>query len=64
AERLRAWRTDTGDELLDEATGTAIAAEFMRRHHAQLDTEAARQDNRSLPSRRPLGEQRELRTRD
>ncbi|GAA2052860.1 sulfatase family protein [Williamsia deligens] len=61
AARLHRWRTETGDELLDEATGTAIAAEFMRRHHAQLDTEPAREKTRSLPSRRPLGEQRELR---
>ncbi|MGJ0119506.1 sulfatase family protein [Williamsia sp. MIQD14] len=61
AARLHTWRTDTGDELLDEATGTAIAAEFMRRHHAQLDTEPAREKTRSLPSRRPLGDQRQLR---
>ncbi|MBJ7287747.1 sulfatase [Williamsia sp.] len=61
ADRLHRWRTDTGDELPAEEVGNRIAHEFMARHHQQLRTEAARQDQRSLPSRRPRGEQRELR---
>ncbi|MGU3292422.1 sulfatase family protein [Williamsia sp. M5A3_1d] len=62
AARLARWRSDTGDDLPEESVGNAIATEFMRAHHRQLQSEAARQDRRTLPSRRPRGEQRELRS--
>lgn len=61
AGRLGRWRSETGDTLPPEDVGNRIAREFMARHHRQLRSDAARQEQRSLPSRRPRGEQRELR---
>ncbi|MFT3662427.1 MAG: sulfatase [Gordonia sp. (in: high G+C Gram-positive bacteria)] len=53
--RLASWREQTGDELLDDETGSAIAAEFMTRHLASLSERDA-----PVP-RSPRGRDRELR---
>lgn len=58
AARLAQWRADTDDALPDERAGTAIADEFMTRYFEQaVETPA---DEQALPSRRPLGRERDL----
>lgn len=57
-ERLRTWRERTGDRLPAEAEGTAIAERFMAAFFANAQDTAL--DEEALPSRRPLGEDREL----
>ncbi|MGV9671729.1 sulfatase family protein [Gordonia sp. NPDC003504] len=56
--RLARWRSTTGDALPPEAEGTAVAEAFMAVFHAK--TEAGDPAEEALPSRRPLGERREL----
>ncbi len=58
AARLTQWRAETADALPDEATGTAIADRFMTRYFEQADDIPA--DEQALPSRRPLGRERDL----
>ncbi|SDU55422.1 sulfatase family protein [Gordonia westfalica] len=58
AATLAAWRAETGDELPDEATGTAIAQRFMDAFHAKAAQVEPREE--ALPSRRPQGSRREL----
>ncbi|MGC4933812.1 sulfatase family protein [Gordonia sp. DT30] len=59
AERLAQWRATTGDTIPREEEGTAIAEAFMAAFAAKAhDIDP---DEEALPSRRPLGEQRELR---
>ncbi|MCZ4653945.1 sulfatase [Gordonia amicalis] len=55
---LSAWRAETGDDLPDEATGTAIARRFMEAFHAKAAQVEPREE--ALPSRRPQGSRREL----
>lgn len=57
-ERLHRWRETTGDQLPTEAQGTAIADRFMAEFFA--NAQEAGPDREALPSRRPLGEDREL----
>ena len=58
AARLAQWRADTHDALPDESAGTAIADEFMTRYFEQaVETPP---DEQALPSRRPLGRERDL----
>lgn len=59
AQRLAHWRDATGDILPPDEDGTAIAAEFMAVFHAK--SREIEPDEEALPSRRPLGERRELR---
>jgi arylsulfatase A-like enzyme len=61
ADRLARWRTDTGDVLPSETDGNSIAHEFMTRYQRQLDKVDIEDADRSLPSRRPRGSERELR---
>jgi arylsulfatase A-like enzyme len=61
ADRLARWRTDTGDVLPSETDGNSIAHEFMTRYQRQLDKVDIEHADRSLPSRRPRGSERELR---
>ncbi|SIR78299.1 Arylsulfatase A [Williamsia sterculiae] len=63
ANRLHSWRSTTNDTLPSEAHGNAVARDFMRRHREQLNSAAAREAGRSLPSRRPRGDERELHPR-
>ncbi|MCZ0912229.1 sulfatase [Gordonia amicalis] len=42
AATLSAWRAETGDDLPDEATGTAIAQRFMGAFHAKAPRDSAR----------------------
>ncbi|WP_238422641.1 sulfatase [Gordonia sp. 'Campus'] len=58
AASLARWRADTGDDLPDEATGTAIAQAFMDAFHAKAAQVATEEE--VLPSRRPQGARREL----
>lgn len=56
ATTLSAWRAETGDDLPDEATGTAIAQRFMDAFHAKAAQVEPQED--ALPSRRPRGSRR------
>jgi arylsulfatase A-like enzyme len=61
AGRLARWRTETGDILPSETDGNSIAHEFMTRYQRQLDKVDIEHADRSLPSRRTRGSERELR---
>ncbi|MFT4086617.1 MAG: sulfatase [Gordonia sp. (in: high G+C Gram-positive bacteria)] len=56
--RLTSWRESTGDVLPGESEGTAIAEEFMAVFFAKSQDTAP--DEEALPSRRPLGAERDL----
>ncbi|ATD70137.1 MULTISPECIES: sulfatase family protein [Gordonia] len=56
AATLSAWRAETGDDLPDEATGTAIAQRFMGALNAKAPRVESQED--ALPSRRPRGSRR------
>ncbi|QKT08653.1 sulfatase [Gordonia sp. X0973] len=58
AGKLAQWRVETGDELPEDATGTAVAEGFMRAWAARSrDIDPGEE---ALPSRRPQGSRREL----
>lgn len=57
-ERLARWRTATGDRLPSESEGTAVAERFMAEFFEKA--QATPDEEEDLPSRRPLGERREL----
>ncbi|GED99240.1 sulfatase family protein [Gordonia crocea] len=58
AGRLARWRSETGDELPEDAVGTAVAERFMRAWANRSKTIDPGEE--ALPSRRPLGARREL----
>ncbi|GAB11612.1 putative sulfatase, partial [Gordonia araii NBRC 100433] len=58
AGRLARWRVETGDELPEDAVGTAVAEEFMRAWASR--SKGIDPGEEALPSRRPQGSRREL----
>ena len=52
------WRVETGDELPEEAVGTAVAERFMREW--MVRSKVIDPGEEPLPSRRPQGARREL----
>jgi arylsulfatase A-like enzyme len=58
AGRLARWRVETGDELPEEAVGTAVAERFMREW--MVRSKVIDPGEEPLPSRRPQGARREL----